>query len=361
MSKRSITYNRQKIQDCLSNAMRLAIKAHAGQTDRAGVPYINHVLEVASYGQTEVERITGLLHDIIEDGGYTKFELKEELGYPNRVVDAIDVLTKRKGEDYSSYIYRIFEHGELPSIVKMYDFISNCNPDRILEYTKDHDELSFTKYYRAASYLSQLYAKAAKINEWVGKDVKVVEFPHAMMNKYVFTMNMEKFIKQDFFNHPDYILTPRAIRRISSGEAVDEEVEASLELLVSRALCINPIENQPYVYIQVPAFVAAFNFEKLRKAVFEDSGQDLIIIRHSKYPVKGAYFNMVDVAIYNAGPIKIGSSNENHGYSKVNITPPWNKFKVDKSKKEKEFDELDLQEKMSEFAAGVVKDAKLGL
>ena len=96
--------------------------------------------------------------------------------------------------------------------------------------------------------------------------------------------------------------------------------------------------------------------------MFSTYGNDLIIIRHSKYPVKGAYFDMVDVAIYDAGPIKIGgSSNENHGYSKVNITPPWNKFKVDKSKKEKEFDELDLQEKMSEFADGVMKDAKLGL
>lgn len=362
MSKGSIMYNRAKIQKCLSDAMRLAIKAHANQTDKTGSPYINHVLEVASYGQTEIERITGLLHDIIEDGGYSAIDLRYNCGFPSVVVNAVKVLTRREDETYSAYIYRVFQGGELPSIVKMYDFMSNCNPDRVWEYSKVCDFLPTKKYYENAAYLSELYAQEAKIDEWVGKDISTIIFPNVETNQSMYTMNMEKFIKPDFFNYPDYILTPSAIADISMAiEQNKDLVEEIVEEIVTKAICINPVESQPYVYIQVPAFVAAFNFEKLRAAIFEDSGQDLEIIRRFKYPAKGAYFEMIDVAIYNAGPTKIGSSNADHGYSNVKRIAPWNKFKVDKAKKEKEFTEAEFHEKMSEFAQGVVEDAKLGI
>jgi len=345
--------------------MRLAIKAHAGQTDRAGVPHINHVLEVASYGQTDIERITGFLHDIIKDGGYSKFELKEELGYPNRVANAVDILT---GGD----LHEIFHAGFLTILVKMYECIANNNPDRFIrtifncQEDADAAKLDYIKNYKDASELSRLLAESANLKEWVGKDL-YIHFPK--ISDPHFAMNMQKFLKVDFFNYSDYIVTNRSLeywREYTEYTNFDEflremknEANESLVKIVNEALYEN---KQEYVYIQVPAYIAAFNFELLRERVFSTYGNDLIIIRHSKYPVKGAYFDMVDVAIYDAGPIKIGgSSNENHGYSKVNITPPWNKFKVDKSKKEKEFDELDLQEKMSEFADGVMKDAKLGL
>ena len=46
-------------------ALKIATEAHKGQVDKAGVPYINHPLTVASLVDTEEEKIVALLHDTI--------------------------------------------------------------------------------------------------------------------------------------------------------------------------------------------------------------------------------------------------------------------------------------------------------
>lgn len=51
----------------LAKAIEIALKAHAGQTDKAGMPYIGHVMRVMQSGKTIDEKIAGILHDIVED------------------------------------------------------------------------------------------------------------------------------------------------------------------------------------------------------------------------------------------------------------------------------------------------------
>ena len=51
----------------LAKAINLAMQAHAGQTDKAGMPYIGHVMRVMQAGRTIDEKIAGVLHDIVED------------------------------------------------------------------------------------------------------------------------------------------------------------------------------------------------------------------------------------------------------------------------------------------------------
>ncbi len=51
----------------LERAIEIAIKAHKGQLDRSGKPYIGHVLRVMSLGISEEEKIVGMLHDLFED------------------------------------------------------------------------------------------------------------------------------------------------------------------------------------------------------------------------------------------------------------------------------------------------------
>ncbi len=51
----------------LERAITIAATAHAGQIDKAGAPYILHPLRVMLRVTTEAERITAVLHDVIED------------------------------------------------------------------------------------------------------------------------------------------------------------------------------------------------------------------------------------------------------------------------------------------------------
>ena len=53
-------------------ALKLAYAAHAGQVDKAGMPYIFHPYEVALQVQTEEEVCAALLHDVVEDIGRWK-------------------------------------------------------------------------------------------------------------------------------------------------------------------------------------------------------------------------------------------------------------------------------------------------
>lgn len=63
-----------------STALTIATAAHAGQVDKAGVDYIHHPLAVAQavepFGQEAVT--VALLHDVIEDTEWTRYDLIEE-------------------------------------------------------------------------------------------------------------------------------------------------------------------------------------------------------------------------------------------------------------------------------------------
>jgi guanosine-3',5'-bis(diphosphate) 3'-pyrophosphohydrolase len=55
----------------LERAICIAASAHAGQVDKAGAPYILHVLRVMLAMSSEEERIVAVLHDVLEDTPWT--------------------------------------------------------------------------------------------------------------------------------------------------------------------------------------------------------------------------------------------------------------------------------------------------
>jgi GTP diphosphokinase / guanosine-3',5'-bis(diphosphate) 3'-diphosphatase len=59
----------------LETAIALAAAAHAGQTDKAGQPYILHPLRVMLCMQTNAERMVAVLHDVVEDTPLTLADL----------------------------------------------------------------------------------------------------------------------------------------------------------------------------------------------------------------------------------------------------------------------------------------------
>jgi GTP diphosphokinase / guanosine-3',5'-bis(diphosphate) 3'-diphosphatase len=81
----------------LERAIAIAAQAHAGQTDKAGEPYILHPLRLMLAMETGLERIVAVLHDVVEDSGITLEKLRAE-GFVEEAVAAIDALTKRDGE-----------------------------------------------------------------------------------------------------------------------------------------------------------------------------------------------------------------------------------------------------------------------
>jgi len=82
----------------LARAVQIAARAHAGQLrDGTDVPYLFHPLSVAAIaiqlGLRDPEGLaTAILHDVLEDSGYTQEDLAKEVG--SRVAEHVALLTK---------------------------------------------------------------------------------------------------------------------------------------------------------------------------------------------------------------------------------------------------------------------------
>ena len=50
-------------------AMKLAYKAHHGQVDKGGMPYVFHPFHLAEQMDDEISTVAALLHDVVEDVG----------------------------------------------------------------------------------------------------------------------------------------------------------------------------------------------------------------------------------------------------------------------------------------------------
>lgn len=86
-------------------ALAIAIEAHRGQVDKDGKEYIRHVLRVMATVEEGDQQIVALLHDVVEDTKLTLDDLRER-GFPRHIVEAVDAMTRRDGEDYFDFVVR---------------------------------------------------------------------------------------------------------------------------------------------------------------------------------------------------------------------------------------------------------------
>jgi hypothetical protein len=111
-------------------------RAHAGQTDKGGNPYWLHPVSVMrrlGEDASEAEKLTALLHDVIEDTHYTAENLLS-MGYPAEVVTAVVVLSRPEGPTYIDWIKSIAASGNRIAIrVKIADNEDNSDPARIAQ------------------------------------------------------------------------------------------------------------------------------------------------------------------------------------------------------------------------------------
>ena len=137
-------YNKLKSSnDLLLKTLELVIKLFEGKTDKAGLPYYNHLLKVYANVSDYDEKIIALLHDVVEDTIITFDDLKE-YGYSNNILEALKVLTKKKGEYYPDYIERIIESNNIQAMnVKLADLKHNIDIKRIEEPTiNDYERIN---------------------------------------------------------------------------------------------------------------------------------------------------------------------------------------------------------------------------
>lgn len=121
-------------------ALKHAVKAHAGQVDKCGQPYILHPIAVAEVfdrspatylartGPETVEDavIVALLHDVLED---TDYELDADWFSVAQWV-ALFMLTRRPEQTYDEYIGGICS-GIVAPVVKLADLWHNLQPERM--------------------------------------------------------------------------------------------------------------------------------------------------------------------------------------------------------------------------------------
>ena len=128
----------------IKKAVNIAFKAHEGQYDKGGYPYIMHPLHLAEEMTTEDEVITALLHDVLEDSEISLDFIKEQ-GFSEDVTNALVSLTRRKDEEYSEYIKRIKNTGGIALSVKKADLRHNMALER-LENLTEKDKERLIKY-----------------------------------------------------------------------------------------------------------------------------------------------------------------------------------------------------------------------
>jgi hypothetical protein len=129
----------------LEDAIALAVEAHRGQKDKVGAPYILHPLRVMFRLETEHERMTGILHDVVEDTAVT-LETLRGLEYPPEVVAALACVTRRNGESYDEFVDRLLPN-PIARRVKLADLEDNMDVRRLPEVT-EKDAKRLARYRR---------------------------------------------------------------------------------------------------------------------------------------------------------------------------------------------------------------------
>ncbi len=145
---------RKRKMSTLEKAIVIAVEGHAGVKDKGGAPYIFHPLRMMLSLTPPDERIVAVLHDVCEDcEGWTFDRLRTE-GFPERIIVALDSVTKREGEDYFTFVRRAAAN-PIGRHVKLADLNDNCDLSRITAPT-DRDYQRIEKYRQAIALIQSI-------------------------------------------------------------------------------------------------------------------------------------------------------------------------------------------------------------
>lgn len=136
----------------LDDAIQLARRAHEGQLDKSGRPYIAHPLRVMGTVTGSHERMTAVLHDVIEDTHLTLDDLTA-VGCPDEVLAAVAAISKQPDERQADYLDRVLAN-PIALAVKRADIADNMSADRMGRLDPDTQARLRAKYEAALRQLN---------------------------------------------------------------------------------------------------------------------------------------------------------------------------------------------------------------
>lgn len=138
----------------LDDAIQLARRAHEGQLDKSGRPYIAHPLRVMGSVTGTHERMTAVLHDVVEDTSVTMADLTA-LGCPDEVLAAVAAISRLPDEPETDYLARV-KANRIALAVKRADIADNLSPERLSRLDAATQERLRAKYEAALRRLDAL-------------------------------------------------------------------------------------------------------------------------------------------------------------------------------------------------------------
>ena len=138
----------------LERAIAIAAEAHAGQVDKAGAPYVLHPLRMMLRMLLVDERIVAVLHDVCEDCTEWSFDRLRSEGFPERIIEALESVTKRGGENYEDFVRRAAAN-PIGRRVKLDDMTDNSDLSRIA-VPSERDFERVEKYRRGVDFINGL-------------------------------------------------------------------------------------------------------------------------------------------------------------------------------------------------------------
>ena len=139
--------------DKTKRAMKLCYEAHAGQTDKSGLPYVHHPLHLAEQMDDEDSTVTARLHDVVEDTQYSIEDL-QGMGFGDNVIEALKLLTHDPAVPYMEYVRKIGTN-PLATKVKLADLAHNSDTTRLDHEPTEADLKRLQKYQEARKILLQ--------------------------------------------------------------------------------------------------------------------------------------------------------------------------------------------------------------
>jgi (p)ppGpp synthase/HD superfamily hydrolase len=138
----------------IEKAIQIAARAHEGQVDKQGLPYILHPLRVMDGVEGLDAKIVAVLHDVVEDTSVT-FDDLEQAGFSREVLAAVRCVTHAEGESYAEYVVRCRDD-PIARRVKLADLADNTRLSRTIVRPQalDRDTARFAKYLLSHSFLT---------------------------------------------------------------------------------------------------------------------------------------------------------------------------------------------------------------
>ena len=143
----------QELEPEVAAAKAIATIAHRHQTDKIGIPYIEHPRRVVDGLAVPDARhlAAAWLHDVIEDCGISESDLIAA-GISQEVVDAVALLTRTKENNGVGY-YTAIRNNPIALAVKLADIKDNMDPARTARLDPGVRTRLSEKYEKAVSAL----------------------------------------------------------------------------------------------------------------------------------------------------------------------------------------------------------------